>query len=73
MIVIICKIKLGHSYGILYDATIRFYKTCHSSVLYVTANENYLFDHDENAVIDADSTISTFVANHSHSDHICVT
>ena len=69
MIVIIYKINLGHSYGIPYDATVRFYKTCCSSVLYVTANENYLFDHDENAAIDADSMISTFVADRSHSDH----
>ena len=46
-------------------------QTCHSSVLYVTANENYLLDHDENAAIDADQTISTFVADRSHSDHMC--
>ena len=50
---------------------VRLYKTCHSSVLYVTANDNYLFDCDENAMIDADSTISTFVADRSDSDRMC--
>ena len=37
----------------------------------MTANENYLLDRDENATIDADLTISTFVADRSHSDHMC--
>ena len=37
----------------------------------MTANENYLFDHDENVAIDANSTISTFVAYCSHSDCMC--
>ena len=52
---------------------VRLYKTCRSSVLYVTANENYmyLFDRDENAMIDADSMISTLVANRSDSDCMC--
>ena len=49
----------------------QFYKTCRSYVLYVTANENYLFDHDKNATIDADSTISMFVADRIDSDRMC--
>ena len=31
----------------------------------------YLFDRDENATIDADSTISTFVADRIDSDRMC--
>ena len=50
---------------------VQFYKTCRNSVLYVTANENYLFDHDENATIDADLTISMCVANRMDSDRMC--
>ena len=37
----------------------------------MTANENYLFDRNENGTIDADLTISTFVADRSHSDRMC--
>ena len=50
---------------------VRLYKTCRSSVLYVTANENYLFNRDENAMIDADLMISTVADDHSHSDRMC--
>ena len=50
---------------------LRLYRTCRSSVLYVTTNENYLVDRDENATIDADSTISTVIADRSHSDRMC--
>ena len=37
----------------------------------MTANENYLLDRDENAAIDANSMISMFVADRSHSDRMC--
>ena len=48
-----------------------FYKTSLSCVSYVIANANYLFDHDENATVDADSTISMFVADCIDSDRMC--
>ena len=37
----------------------------------MTANENYLFNRDENTMIDSDSTISTFVADRIDSDCMC--
>ena len=42
-----------------------------SLFLYVTANEKSLFNRNENAIIDANSMISTFIADHSHSDRMC--
>ena len=72
MIVIIRKINLGRTMQLCNNTRfiVQFYKICRSSVLYVTANENYLFDQDENATIDADLTISTFVADRIDSDRM---
>ena len=48
-----------------------FYKTCPSSVFICDCKWKFLFNHDENATIDADSMICTFVADHSDFDHMC--
>ena len=50
---------------------LQFYKTCRSSVFICDCKWKFLFNHDENAMIDADLTISTFIADRSDSDHMC--
>ena len=49
---------------------LRFY-TCRSSVLISDCKWKFLFNCDENATIDADSTISTFIGDCSDSYHMC--